>query len=54
MSEAVSRNESQEGKAIWEGVSRAAKDVPEWVQAKITKAASDSAARIANASARKR
>lgn len=55
MSKPVSRSQSPEGQTIWEGVSRAAKSAPAWVQPKISKAANDSATKIAQeASAKKK
>ena len=51
MSKPVSRSQTDQGRVIWEGVSQAAESAPEWVKAKVTQAATESANRMASKAA---
>jgi hypothetical protein len=46
MSKCIKMSTSEKGKAIWEGVSRAARYSPTWIRPQIEKAAEESAKRI--------
>ena len=46
MEKHISKSDSEKGRAIWEGVSRAAERCPEWVKPQVRKAARESARRI--------
>ena len=46
MAKRISKSSSARGKKIWEGVSKAAKNSPEWAKPKVKEAARASAGRI--------
>ena len=46
MEKHISKSDSEKGRAIWEGVSKAAERCPEWVRPQVQKAARESARRI--------
>lgn len=46
MEKHLSKSDSEKGRAIWEGVSKAARRCPEWVRPHVEKAARESARRI--------
>jgi hypothetical protein len=46
MEKHISKSDSEKGRAIWEGVSKAAERCPDWVRPQVQKAARESARRI--------
>ena len=46
MQKHISKSDSEKGRAIWEGVSKAAERCPDWVRPQVQKAARESARRI--------
>lgn len=46
MARSISRSNSEKGRAIWEGVSHAARSTPDWVKPQVKQAATRSANRI--------
>jgi hypothetical protein len=50
----ISKSDSEKGRAIWEGVSKAAERCPDWVRPQVQKAARESARRIIEKAEQKR
>jgi hypothetical protein len=46
MEKHISKSDSEKGRAIWEGVSKAAEQCPDWVRPQVEEAARESARRI--------